>query len=73
MQGLFQNIALFIFIINTVVVFTLGFAAVRAYNYRQMMRPKLIGILIALAIMFLLPLLFVLAFGGFNQPTTAPR
>jgi hypothetical protein len=38
-----------------------------------MMRPKLIGILIALAIMFLLPLLFVLAFGGFNQPTTVPR
>jgi|GEM_PF-4956556 len=64
MQGVFRNIAVLIFIINTIVVIILGFAAVKAYNYRQMMRPKLIGILIALTIMFILPLLLMLAFGG---------
>ena len=69
MQGHFRNIAIFVFIINTIVVITLGFAAVKAYHYRQMMRPKLIGILIALTIMFILPFLFVLVFGEF---TTAP-
>jgi len=69
MQGLFRNIAMFVFIINTIVVITLGVAAVKAYNYRQMMRPKLVGILIALTIMFILPFLFVLVFGEF---TTAP-